>query len=123
MLVESGAKLLPCLRQALLQCKCLKRQRIPFLLKDTEKGRYRGQCRRPRSDNTLGLEFDQIFDGQGFAIYWFNAIFRDVGFDEALFVHSACQLVSYVSIGIGYWAVHTTFARCNRDLRRLAGDC
>lgn len=102
MLVESGAKLLPCLRQALLQCKCLERQRIPFLLKDTQKGRYRGQCRRSRSDNTLGLEFDQIFDGQGFAIYWFNAIFRDVGFDEALFVHSACQLVSYVSIRIAY---------------------
>lgn len=89
MLVECGAELAAGLRKVLLKGVCLESERIPFFLENTEKRRDGCQSGRARANNALGLDIDQLVNGQLFAIHWVFSMLGDVGLDQALLKYAA----------------------------------
>lgn len=89
MLVQRGAELAAGLRKVLLKGVCLESERIPFFLENTEKRRDRGQSRRTRANNALGLDIDQLVSGKLFAIHWVFSMFGDVGLNQTLLEYAA----------------------------------
>ena len=117
MLIERGAQLLSGLRQGLSQGVGLQGERIPFLLEDAQQGGDGGQRGRSGSDDTLGLDLDQVLGGELLSVHGILAILGDVGLDQSLLKDAA--YFSQVSVH----SIHLSLSlSLGGDLTALGGD-
>lgn len=89
MLVESRRKLLPCLCELLPEVVGLERKRIPLVLECGEQRRDGCEGRRARSDDSRGVDGEEVVRGQRIAGAGLGAVLIDVLLDESLLVDGA----------------------------------